>query len=126
MDIKKRNGVPQIKIFGGPNPLSAPDEEVTQIQIVGGPTHSALCDALEYAYNTENPHTVTFSVVRPPYGNGIRYHVQAKVVGLLYESGAPGMFMVTLLPLDCPFLNKGLTTGFYNVRAQRGYLNVVR
>lgn len=101
--------------------------------IINGPSSSRLIDALEYAYNKENPHQVIFSMKEhdesQPEKDGILEQRKVTVTAIEHEDGSGNSFLfkghMGILPL--PYTGRFSTlykiSGWYNAKTHKGYIN---
>lgn len=94
-------------------------------EITQGPGISALLDALKYAYSPSQPLKVRFHTVSRIAGSQLSFErdVEAQVVGIEHESGAPGMYIVKM---KVPYLRGKPRTimAFYNAVRRTGSFSI--
>jgi hypothetical protein len=95
-------------------------------QIVDGPGAVETVDAFKYAYSKSHDFSVTFDLKdesqRQPAASQTTITCTAKVVGLNYESGSDGMFIITM-HVSGPGI-RGEAKGFYDANRRRGYVDI--
>lgn len=95
------------------------------IQITDGPSADKVLDAVKYAYDKTVTMKPWFEILLDaktpaPYTSSKpeRTRILAdKIVGISYESGAPGMFILTMYALD------GTYEAFYNASTRKGAMH---
>lgn len=97
------------------------------IQIVDGPNEGRIINALQYAYDRISPMLIQLTLGHSAdslRGSLLREKVTARVQGVRYESGTPGMFILYLSTtiqaksVDCE--------AFYNANERRGAIVMKR
>jgi hypothetical protein len=117
-------------LFGDNGParrtLSANVERVGRMtttkryQIADGPGIGETVDAFKYAYSKSHEFSVTFTLSEESRPATIA--CAAKVVGLNYESGSDGMFII-VMHISGPGI-RGEAKGFYDANRRRGYVDI--
>ncbi len=92
-----------------------------RFKIVDGPGAGATMDAFKYAYSKSHDFDVNFSLRETSDETTISS--MAQVVGLSYESGSDGMFIITMHVHIEPF-GLCIANGFYDAQRRNGYIDV--
>lgn len=95
---------------------TAPAQKVEHFVINDGPNADLTVDAYKYAYAPGGDFRVSFSNI----GHNRVVSHRAQVVGLEYESGARGMF---LIKVNIPGYKT--SKGFYNANRREGFIDLV-
>jgi|GEM_PF-6273386 len=105
------------------------------MQIVGGPSAAELIDAFKYAFDKERKFRVKFSergmLMVAHNGKPLEEKmympqpVIVQIIGLMYESGTPGMFLFRANITDGSY-RKGTVKGFYDANKRGGWFRYVR
>lgn len=91
-------------------------------KIVNGSNADRVIDALKYAFDKKHPHKIELVLQREVEHTGsvLRQKVYARVLGVEYESGTFGMFVLKVNMTA--FGISGMFRLFYNANTREGYV----
>ena len=91
--------------------------------IINGPSSHRLIDAFKYAYDRENPHKVSFSMLEGETGPVTR---KVTITMLEHEDGSGNSFLfkghMGILPYESRFSTGYKVSGWYNTKTNKGYI----
>lgn len=95
--------------------------------ITNGPSIHRLIDAFKYAYDRENPHKATFSMLEEETGKKNEPVTRKVTITTLeHEDGSGNSFLfkgyMGILPYESRFSTVYKVSGWYNTKTNKGYI----